>query len=306
MRLEHGEAHARQRVVAHDLVVGAVARHQAGRAVHVQVGDPGDHRLTCGSASFGRPACTAPRSGGSSSDVPAADRRLRPMRCTANPARIAPTPTPIATGVITSSASAAIPNRTRSGHAAGPSNHVAPDGFDVVRAADEEGVRAAVDHLVALGHREVVHVDAADAAMAPQRRAGFRAAMQRHGLAGRVLPGGYVEEDGARTARALLDGPLPTAVLAANDRCAVGLMDAFVRAGVRIPQDVSVVGYDDGDLARLTHIDLTTVNQDARAQARCAVAAALERLDDGRAEPTEQILSPRLVVRGTTAPPRAR
>lgn len=182
--------------------------------------------------------------------------------------------------------------------------HVAPDGFDVVRAADDEGVGAAVDHLAALGHRDVVHVDGGDAAMAPQRRAGFRAALQRHGLAGRVLPGGYAEEDGARAARALLDGPLPTAVLAANDRCAVGLLDVFVRAGVRIPQDVSVVGYDDGDLARLTHIDLTTVNQDARAQARCAVAAALERLDGDRTEPTEQILPPRLVVRGTTAPPR--
>lgn len=183
--------------------------------------------------------------------------------------------------------------------------HVAPNGFDVVRAADGEGVAAAVDHLIGLGHRDVVHVDGGAAAMAPERRAGFLSALERHGLTGRVLSGGAAEEAGARAARALLGAcSLPTAIVAANDRSAVGLLDVFVRAGVRVPQDVSVVGYDDGHLARLTHIDLTTVNQDARAQARCAVAAALERLDGDRTAPTEQVLLPRLVVRSTTAAPR--
>lgn len=181
---------------------------------------------------------------------------------------------------------------------------VEPAGFDVVRAADDEGVAAAVAHLAGLGHREIVHVDGGEAAMAPQRRAGFRAATQRYGVTGRVVAGGYVEEDGARAARALIDQGLPTAVLAANDRCALGLLDVFLRAGVRVPDDVSVVGYDDGDLARLTHVDLTTVNQDPAAQARGAVAAALERLDDDRAGPTERVVVPRLVVRSTTAPPR--
>lgn len=181
---------------------------------------------------------------------------------------------------------------------------VAPDGFDVVRAADDEGVAAAVDHLVALGHRDVVHVDGGDAAMGPQRRAGFRAAMGRHGLTGRVVPGGHAEEHGARAARALLDGDLPSAVLAANDRSAVGILDVFVRAGVRVPEDVSVIGYDDGDLARLTHVALTTVNQEPAEQARRAVAAAVERLDGGRVEPTERVVRPRLVVRSTTGPPR--
>jgi Periplasmic binding protein-like domain len=103
--------------------------------------------------------------------------------------------------------------------------------------------------------------------------------------------------------RALL-ADLPTAVVTANDRSAIGLLDVFVRAGVRVPEDVSVVGYDDSALARLTHIELTTVSQEAPRQAARAVAAALERLDDGRVEPTESVLPPRLVVRGTTAPSR--
>jgi DNA-binding LacI/PurR family transcriptional regulator len=184
--------------------------------------------------------------------------------------------------------------------------NVAPDGFDVVRVADEAGVGEAVDHLVGLGHRRIVHVDGGEAAMAPDRRSGFRAALHRHGLGpGRVLPGGPVEAAGAAAARALLAEPeLPTAVVAANDRCAIGLLDVFLRAGVRVPQDVSLVGYDDGELARLAHVDLTSVSQEAAEQAHRAVAAAVERLDGDRTEPVEVVLTPHLVVRGSTAPPR--
>jgi DNA-binding LacI/PurR family transcriptional regulator len=183
--------------------------------------------------------------------------------------------------------------------------HVAPDGFDVVRVADEAGVGESVDHLVGLGHQRIVHVDGGEAAMAADRRAGFVAALRRHDIAGRVLPGGYVEAAGAAAARTLLAArELPTAVIAANDRCAIGLLDVFLRAGVRVPQDVSVIGYDDGELARLSHIDLTTVSQEAVEQARRGVAAALERLDGGRTDPVEVVLTPHLVVRGTTAPPR--
>jgi DNA-binding LacI/PurR family transcriptional regulator len=72
---------------------------------------------------------------------------------------------------------------------------------------------------------------------------------------------------------------------------------------VAVPGEVSVVGYDDSTLARLAHIDLTTVNQDAPAQARHAVAAAVSRLDEGRDEAVEVVLRPHLVVRGSTAPP---
>jgi len=177
---------------------------------------------------------------------------------------------------------------------------IPPDGFDVVRVADDVGVAAAVEHLVGLGHRRIVHVDGGAEPMAPVRRAGFRAASA--GLPARVVPGGADEAAGAAAGRALL-AELPTAVVTANDRSAIGLLDVFVRAGVRVPEDVSVVGFDDSALARLSHIDLTTVSQEAAGQADRAVAAVLERLDGGRAEPTESVLPPRLVVRGTTAPP---
>ena len=79
----------------------------------------------------------------------------------------------------------------------------------------------------------------------------------------------------------LHEGP-PTAVITYNDRSAIGLLDGLARSGVEVPATVSVVGYDDSPEAQLAVVDLTTVSQDAAAQAEHAVAAAVERLDGGR------------------------
>jgi DNA-binding LacI/PurR family transcriptional regulator len=130
--------------------------------------------------------------------------------------------------------------------------------------------------------------------------------MRRRGFAShlRVIPGDHTEEAGILAAAVLTAGErLPTAVITSNDRCAVGLLDALARLGVAVPGSVSVVGYDDSALARLAHVDLTTVSQDARGQAGQAVALAMERLEAGRAAPREVVLTPHLVVRSTTAPP---
>jgi DNA-binding LacI/PurR family transcriptional regulator len=175
---------------------------------------------------------------------------------------------------------------------------------DVVRAADEQGVAQSVAHLVGLGHRVIAFVDGGRGTIASDRRRGYRLAMRRHGLGGqvRVVPGDHTEEAGIRAA-AEMAGNLPTAVIASNDRCAVGFLDALARRGTKVPEAVSVIGYDDSVLARLAHVDLTTVSQDARGQAEQAVALAVERLEDGRTAPREVVLTPHLVVRSTTAPP---
>ncbi|MFI1732314.1 LacI family DNA-binding transcriptional regulator [Streptomyces acidicola] len=185
-------------------------------------------------------------------------------------------------------------------------------GVDVVRTADDEGARRAVDHLVSLGHRDIVHIDGGRAPGAADRRRGYRTAMNRHGLAdrARVLPGGLTEEDGAAAARTLLgDDPRPTAVVAFNDRCATGVLDAFLRASVPVPDEISVVGFDDSHLARLAHIDLTTVGQDVRRLADLAVGRAVARLEgeaasDGETSGKETVIAPHLVIRSTTAGPR--
>ena len=179
---------------------------------------------------------------------------------------------------------------------------VAESSVDVVRPADDVGVAAALDHLISLGHREIAFVDGGKGAVASTRRRGYRTAMRRAGLASRVIAGDHTEEGGIRAGRSLVAaGDRPTAVVASNDRCAVGLLDAFLRAGVDVPGAMSVVGYDDSTLARLAHIDLTTVNQDAPAQAHHAVAAAVSRLDEARTDRVEVVLRPQLVIRGSTA-----
>ncbi|MFD4502688.1 LacI family DNA-binding transcriptional regulator [Streptomyces sp. NPDC058457] len=180
--------------------------------------------------------------------------------------------------------------------------------FDAVHTADDEGTRLAVDHLVSLGHQDIVHVDGGEQPGAAERRTGYLDAMRHHGLGGRarVVPGDYTESSGSEAARTLLaHGRLPTAVVAGNDQCAIGLLVELRHAGIDVPGEVSIVGYDDSRIARLAHIDLTTVRQDTEQLARLAVQAAVERLDkepDGEAR--EFSLAPHLMVRGSTGPAR--
>ena len=205
---------------------------------------------------------------------------------------------------------------------------------DVVRTDDAAGLEQAVDHLVELGHRRIAHVDGGRAPGAAERRRGYTDALHRHGLGSNALmvPGGLTEDDGAAAARALLGltGPrTPTAVTVFNDRCATGVLDILRGAGVAVPggmserseridrhsassrsadraqrgSAMSVVGFDDSRLARLSHVDLTTIAQDAATMTELAVARAVARLDGTAVNDREQVVPPRLVVRGTTAPP---
>jgi DNA-binding LacI/PurR family transcriptional regulator len=170
---------------------------------------------------------------------------------------------------------------------------------DVVRNADADGLHRAVDHLAGLGHRRIAHIDGGLAPGAADRRRGYHDAMHRHGLDSfvRIIPGGLTEEDGATAAHELLAN-MPTAVTVFNDRCATGVLDILNREGVRVPADLSVVGHDDDRLARLAHINLTTVAQDTVTMARLAVQRAIEPVSGTR---RETVVPPRLIVRGTTA-----
>jgi DNA-binding LacI/PurR family transcriptional regulator len=178
--------------------------------------------------------------------------------------------------------------------------------LDVVRTADDEGLRQAVDHLVSLGHRRIAHIDGGRAPGAADRRRGYREAMARHGFDSeiRMLPGGLTEDDGASAAQALLNDGLPTAVTVFNDRCATGVLDVLHRAGRAVPGDISVVGYDDSRLARLSHVGLTTIAQDIDRMTTLTVTRAIDRLETVAVLRRELVVPPHLVVRGTTAPPR--
>jgi DNA-binding LacI/PurR family transcriptional regulator len=179
---------------------------------------------------------------------------------------------------------------------------------DVVATAEGPAVRQALDHLRDLGHRDIAHLDGGGGAGSAERRRAYREWMRRGRLTEhvRVLPGDHTEASGAEAAHRLLaEGSVPTALFAGNDRSAIGFLDAITRAGVRVPQDISLVGYDDIPLAGLAHIQLTTVRQDSVGLAREAVRLAIERLDRPSLPPRSSVLDPMLVVRGTTAPPRA-
>ena len=176
---------------------------------------------------------------------------------------------------------------------------------DVVRTADGRGIGQVVDHLVELGHRRISHLSGGGGTIPADRRAGYVRAMKRHGLSDAIdiVDGDFTERSGMLAAQELLRRRRrPTAVCAANDQSAIGLLDQLLRAGVDVPGDIAVAGYDDSMLARLAHLDLTTVSQEPRQQAERAVRAVVERLDENRQDRLDVLLEPRLVVRHTTAP----
>jgi DNA-binding LacI/PurR family transcriptional regulator len=179
---------------------------------------------------------------------------------------------------------------------------------DAVRSDDVAGAAMAMDHLLGLGHRRILYLDGGRAPGAAERRRGYRRAVRAARLSEMTLPGGLTEREGAAAAATMLKSKeLPTAVFAFNDRCALGVMDVLIRAGVAVPEQVSVLGFDDSPLAGLAHIDLTTIRQDSAGLAREAVQRLVERLDgdsvDGQV--VDITCEPTLIVRGSTAPPIA-
>lgn len=172
-------------------------------------------------------------------------------------------------------------------------------GISSVRSDDVEGVGLAVDHLVSIGHRRLVHVDGGTAPGAADRRRGFALAVARHAVEADTVPGGPTEHDGARAAETVLRSTsAPTAVVAFNDRCAAGVLDALVRRRIDVPAAMSVIGYDDSRLAIGAHAQMSTISQNAADMAEGAVAGALDLLAGG--EPHEVVLTPHLVARSTT------
>ena len=186
-------------------------------------------------------------------------------------------------------------------------------GWPSVRIDDVLAARTATDHLVALGHRRIAHIsgDPSDELAFTthiDRRRGYHEALRAAGLP--VDPALDMEDEftvagGARaTARLLQAHQRPTAIFAACDEMAMGAMGALREAGLRVPEDVSVIGIDDHDMAPA--VGLTTVAQPAAEQGRLAAARLLELSagdeDRNGAAPSALVLPTRLVVRDSTGP----
>jgi DNA-binding LacI/PurR family transcriptional regulator len=186
--------------------------------------------------------------------------------------------------------------------------HVRARAIDVVRTDEAVGLRLLVDHLRGLGHQRILYLDGGRAPGAAQRRRAYQSAMHRWHLEPVSLPGGLTEEHGAAAADLILTCPgegRPTAVAAFNDRCAIGFMTMLIRRGVRVPEAMSVAGFDDIDAAGYTHLALTTVRQDTDRLGQLAVDRLRHRLEETATTSTAGVVTPTLMVRETTAPPAA-
>ncbi|MGV9632229.1 substrate-binding domain-containing protein, partial [Streptomyces sp. NPDC003487] len=184
----------------------------------------------------------------------------------------------------------------------------AGDRYTVVDTDQAGGTRAAVRHLLDLGHDTVWHLAGPEGSFAAQRRTdAWRAVLAE---AGRVPPpliqGDWSTESGYQAGRELARREDCTAVFVANDQMALGLQRALHESGRRVPEDVSVVGFDDIPEAAHFLPPLTTVHQDFAEVGRLCVRAALRKVRGEGAERGTTLVPTRLVVRDSTAPPPRR
>jgi LacI family xylobiose transport system transcriptional regulator len=190
-----------------------------------------------------------------------------------------------------------------------PAGDPSPDAPSV-GSANWSGGLAATRHLIELGHRRIAAITGPDDMMCSLARVdGYRSAMNSAGLPideAWIRFGDFHVEGGRDRARELLALPdAPTAIFAGSDLQALGVLDAVREAGLRVPDDVSIVGYDDIPLARWVSPRLTTVHQPLRRMGEEAARLAI-RLADEPVETTPRMdLATSLVVRDSTAPPPA-
>jgi DNA-binding LacI/PurR family transcriptional regulator len=189
------------------------------------------------------------------------------------------------------------------------------DGWSSVRIDDDATAQIAMEHLLSLGHRRIAYIggsleDQLDFAAPLDRLRGYRAAMRQAGLPRErswEAVGDFTVRGGVAAMRLLLETrQRPTAVFAASDEMAIGAVHALREAGLRVPEDVSVIGIDDHEMAEF--FELTTVAQPVHEQGQLAAGLLLDALaaDPARlARPQELIVPTRLLVRKTTAPPCA-
>jgi DNA-binding LacI/PurR family transcriptional regulator len=185
-----------------------------------------------------------------------------------------------------------------------PAGDTRPD--ELVLGADERaGAMYATDHLLALGHRTVHHLAGSPGWAATARRiAGWRSALADAGAQEPpVLHGDWTPRSGYEAATEMLHHGGVTAIFAANDHMAIGAIRAVERAGLRVPQDVSVVGFDDAPEAEYLSTPLTTVRQDFAEVTRLAVHRLVRTIEGRPPAERHRLVPAQLVIRESAAPP---
>lgn len=178
---------------------------------------------------------------------------------------------------------------------------VSADRHPAIHLDNRAGTAAVVDHLAGLGRRRIVYIGGPKGNIdAEQRAAAFEAALERHpAIAAATVAGDFTQASGEAATAALLEaGHRFDALFAANDDMAIGAMQALRRAGIRVPQDVAVAGFDDIPIAR--HIGLTTVRVRIAELGAKALSTLFATLDGQAAVPAHELHPLELVVRSTT------
>lgn len=177
-------------------------------------------------------------------------------------------------------------------------------GFDAVASDNELGATLAVEHLLSLGHRRIVHLASPPTDGYLGRREGYNRVMKKAGLTPQAITCGYSRSEASEIAGPLLDSAeRPTAIFTHNDQTALGVLDAVHAKGLRVPEDISVVGYDNTSASKLPGVDLTTVDLHPVDLGRRAAEIAILRSNDRTLEPMVEVFSPSLLVRASSAPP---
>ncbi|HEY6799805.1 MAG TPA: LacI family DNA-binding transcriptional regulator [Agromyces sp.] len=184
----------------------------------------------------------------------------------------------------------------------------AGSGFAVVDTDQALGARQATEHLLGLGHRQVWHIAGPTSSFSAGHRAeSWRATLDQAGITPPPLVhGDWTTESGHRAALELAGRDDVTAIFAANDQMALGAMKALHELGRDIPNQVSVVGFDDMDESRAFWPPLTTVRQNFREVGRIAMERLLAQIDDPDAPSETTLIPTELVVRESSGPPPAR
>ena len=177
-------------------------------------------------------------------------------------------------------------------------------GRDSISIANVDGAHAVVGHLLGLGHKRIATVTGPEKNIdARQRLEGFRGALRERGFEPQPeleVRGQFTERSGYEAALELLERRTkPTAIFAANDHMAVGVLGALQDLRVRVPQDIAVVGFDDIPMARYLTPPLTTVHVDMTRLGQRAVEMLLEPAPPGASDGRREILSTTLVLRGS-------
>lgn len=175
----------------------------------------------------------------------------------------------------------------------------------IVSSEGEVGVAEALDYLVGLGHKNIGYVYAKDMLDSEFRLAGYQNAMKKHKLDPHIveIEGDFAEAGGSKAADKFITRGLPTAIVCNNDQAALGLSYRLIQSGIQIPEDVSVVGYDD-TVANLPFLNLTTVRQDADEIAKAAIGDLQARIKGEQYLSQEILTSSTLIVRTSTGKPR--